>query len=304
MSFKFSIAMIVFMVIAMGIPALIGAYVYRDAAGRGLNRLLWAFVAALTPSFIGLIIYLLVRSGRPDLKCPSCAADVAEHFTVCPRCGARLKASCAHCGFPAEPDWAVCPKCASPLPASDESVAAPVRRKDTALWKILLVVIALPILLLIFLVLFSFSGGKSGLLNTASVPVSDYADNAEVMAWLSVSGQDYAKAYALRYRAEQGEKKATHYLIYCPAAKQGMSVGSGHSKNLFGGFTITIDFDTFGFSGGEAMLTSASAYSDSYETLAVYLDGKKIPCEITDAQQNPGLFGLYAGDGGVLINGG
>ena len=53
-------AMIVLALIII-LPFIVGFFVYRDARQRDMNALLWAFVAALVPAFIGLIIYFLVR---------------------------------------------------------------------------------------------------------------------------------------------------------------------------------------------------------------------------------------------------
>lgn len=49
----------------LGVPIIIGIFVYRDAKKRDTNPLLWAIVSALTPSFIGLIVYLIVRNDYP-----------------------------------------------------------------------------------------------------------------------------------------------------------------------------------------------------------------------------------------------
>src|SRR5699024_9031259 len=69
------------------IPILIGVYVYRDAKRRQMNAVVWTLVAILAPTFIGFIIYLLVRSNYADLACPRCGTPVAPEFVVCPQCG-------------------------------------------------------------------------------------------------------------------------------------------------------------------------------------------------------------------------
>ena len=84
------------------IPILIGVYVYKDAVQRGMNGALWALVVILTPGFIGLIIYLLVRNGYSRLQCPNCGTKVTEEYTLCPKCGTTLKAYCPSCRFPVE----------------------------------------------------------------------------------------------------------------------------------------------------------------------------------------------------------
>lgn len=82
------------------LPILIGSYVYRDASRRGMNAALWTLIAALAPSAIGLIIYLVVRSDFNSYECPNCNAPVQEEYSSCPNCGTALKAKCANCGNP------------------------------------------------------------------------------------------------------------------------------------------------------------------------------------------------------------
>jgi len=63
--FLFSIVPIMIF-IAFGIPILVGVLVYRDANKRvDCSPWLWALVAALVPSFIGLIIYAIIRRDYP-----------------------------------------------------------------------------------------------------------------------------------------------------------------------------------------------------------------------------------------------
>ncbi len=51
---------------ALAIPLLVGILVYRDADKRvDCNPWLWALIAALAPSLVGLIIYLIVRGDYP-----------------------------------------------------------------------------------------------------------------------------------------------------------------------------------------------------------------------------------------------
>ena len=50
----------------VGIPIIIGICVYRDASRRvDCSPWLWALVAALVPSCIGLVVYLIVRRDYP-----------------------------------------------------------------------------------------------------------------------------------------------------------------------------------------------------------------------------------------------
>ena len=54
------------LIFAFGIPILLAVLVYRDANKRmDCSPWLWALVAALVPSFIGVIVYLIVRRDYP-----------------------------------------------------------------------------------------------------------------------------------------------------------------------------------------------------------------------------------------------
>ncbi len=281
----------VYIVIFVGVPVLIGVYVYHDAVQRGMNAILWTLLAVLAPAFIGFIIYLLVRSGYSDLKCPNCAATVTEQFTVCPVCGAKLKDSCPNCNFPTEPGWTVCPKCASPLPEHNTGFIPPVRKKDKALGKILLVVILIPILLFILLLLFSFTSfSGSSAMNTAQLSAEIYKDLPEITSWIKKCDENPSKTYALRYQSELNGQKTTSYLIYRPSARKNADVSSSYNSGLF---STNIEVRFTGNSapdGAENQLTSISGYSNKFAGLKVFLNNKKIACEITEVNYNPALF--------------
>ncbi len=99
-------------------------WVYRDAESRGMNGLLWALLV-FVGNLIGLIVYLIVRSGvlNPSapptsinqISCPKCGKQVPENFAYCPYCGAALHAQCPSCGREIQPDWKVCPHCGTKL---------------------------------------------------------------------------------------------------------------------------------------------------------------------------------------------
>ena len=54
------------------LPILIGIYVYKDSRMRGMNVVLWTLLSAFAPGFVGLIIYLIVRSDSTGVRCSSC----------------------------------------------------------------------------------------------------------------------------------------------------------------------------------------------------------------------------------------
>ncbi|MBN2357323.1 zinc ribbon domain-containing protein [candidate division KSB1 bacterium] len=92
-------------------------WVYFDAQKRGLNGLLWGILVWFG-SIIGLVIYLLVRSGSmPGITTPNqgaclqCGRLISHDFMVCPYCGAAQKETCPSCKRIIAPDWQVCPYC-------------------------------------------------------------------------------------------------------------------------------------------------------------------------------------------------
>lgn len=127
-------------IIGLAIPVAMGVYVYKDANRRGMNAVLWTAVVVLVPSFIGLIIYLILRNEHSANSCPRCGTNVSKDFSVCPECGYSLKQSCPHCSHPLSYDWKICPNCANPVPEYIK-VENPVKPKKDKRFKILLAVL-------------------------------------------------------------------------------------------------------------------------------------------------------------------
>jgi predicted RNA-binding Zn-ribbon protein involved in translation (DUF1610 family) len=99
-------------------------WVYHDAERRGNSGLLWGLFVFFG-NFIGLIIYLIVRSTSGDpahgfitggaATCPSCAKPIKSTYVACPHCGTSLAKTCGSCGKRAESDWKTCPYCGQTL---------------------------------------------------------------------------------------------------------------------------------------------------------------------------------------------
>ncbi len=131
------------------IPVCIGVYVYRDSRERGMEPVLWTVLAVLIPSFIGLIIYLIVRTKYSVLRCARCGAVVEDDYSVCPQCGISLQVNCPSCGRTVQAGWNVCAHCGASLPSHQErNIVEPLGVGKT-LW-VVLGVLAVLVLLLIF----------------------------------------------------------------------------------------------------------------------------------------------------------
>lgn len=291
----------VFIVLAIIIivPVIIGVYVYRDARHRGMNAILWALVAVVAPALIGLIVYLLVRGDYSNLRCPNCDTLVKEQFVVCPKCGAKLRASCPNCAIPVEQDWKVCPKCTQPLPEIQTDAQAPVRAKDKSIWKVLAIVIIIPILLIAILVLSlsAFFAGGSSSFGEVSVEEYNQVMNREGYAsgaviagkvndWLNSIEIETNHSYALRYDYSTEAGNEYFFLVYVPEAGNQMHSGMGQSSSIFG-TTLTLDLQRTGISG---YLFNVRSSADKAPNLKIVLDGKRIPCDVTTVEYNPTLF--------------
>jgi hypothetical protein len=69
----------------------IARWIYFDARLRGMNPWLWVLLTVfLSPNFIGLIIYLLVRGPVRTMKCEHCHAGISKQVAYCPSCGTMV----------------------------------------------------------------------------------------------------------------------------------------------------------------------------------------------------------------------
>lgn len=289
------IPMIIIAAVVFVLPIIIGVYVYRDADRRGMNAILWALVAALAPSLIGFIIYLLVRGSYSNLRCPSCDATVKDSFVVCPKCGTKLKPSCPTCSAAVEPDWKMCPKCASPLPESQTDVHAPMAAKDKSIWKVLVILIVIPILVIGLLVIgfsvYSATGGATYRETTFDEYQEEmYSDIAyqNVQTWINGLDKELNHAYALRYDHANGKGVEHLFLIYVPGTGEQISSGIGQSGSIFGD-VLQLNVQ---FTGNDDGLFNIISYTEKAPKLKITLDGKSIPCDVTAVDYNPTVFAL------------
>lgn len=218
-----SFAFIPIFLLAIALPIFIGVYVYRDANKRGMNGVLWMLVTILAPTFIGLIIYLLVRSNYSDMNCPACGTRVTETYIVCPNCGSKLRPSCPNCDTPVQPEWKVCPQCAEPLPTTYTNVTAPEKPKDKTLFKVLIAILLVPVLLIALIVVLMMSS-KASFVSSGGYSISSCSADGfgneflseDVKAWLDSckNSNTTGECYILRYRLTEGDYIRTEYLIY------------------------------------------------------------------------------------------
>ena len=293
------IVYIIFLSILIGIPVLIGVYVYRDAKRRNMNAVLWTLIAIIAPSLIGFIIYLCVRSSYDDMQCPKCNTPVSQQYIVCPNCGAKLKPVCMNCNEPVEPDWKVCPKCAQPLSNVQDDVITPTRQKDKTLQRILLIVIVIPvaIILLMLIALIAFRvETSSGGIGTMETTVEDYLqmmNEPRIEEWLDECEEEANTAYILKYYKEEPDaEERVCYLVYVPGSKL---ESTGISDGIFGS-TLKVKLDSNDTSENIVLVTRTG---EDVSKIKIYLDGDKMDVEMEEVYFNTGLSEQQIYDMGV-----
>lgn len=274
-----------------------GVYVYRDAKGRRMNAGLWSLIAIFAPCFMGLIVYLLVRSNYSDLCCPKCGAPTREDFVACPNCATHLRPSCPKCGVAVEQSWKVCPMCMEPLPAVQQDIRPAVVKKDISLVKVLALAIGIPLLLIVVLV---GAYGTSAGISTSSTAIretemEDYQAEMEaiyandtiarrVMEWAETLEAKSGQAYALRYDRE--DRSEHYYLLYVPGAQGSNRQNVDIDSNIFG-TTVTVELMNTGKSGSFFNMSVTAAETPN---LKVVLGGEKLNCQVTEVDYNPTVF--------------
>lgn len=282
MSLYASWMILVVMGLFLILPVMIGVYVYRDSESRGMNAPLWTLIAVLGPAFVGLIIYLIVRSESGSLKCPQCQNPVTDKYTLCPNCGASLKHRCRGCGNPLEPSWKQCPSCGLTVPEDQRSPVVD-RAADRGLGKILIAVILIPLLIMGLLVggLVTFRSSISSSIGSVDgMQVEDYADMPVVSEWLKECDQLGDGIYVLEYQGKgQGDWVKASYLIYRKGltGMTNVSVGSS-SLGLFKGPALDVTYNDSGApSERDYHLYQVDYSADKFPRLMIRINGQEAP---------------------------
>lgn len=276
------------------LPILIGVYVYRDANSRGMNAALWTLIAALAPSGIGLIIYLVVRSDYNSLECPNCKAPILEEYSSCPKCGTSLKAKCTNCGKAIASGWQNCAHCGEPVPA-DAMIPTLPKRKDNGLGKILVAVILIPVLIISTLVfgLASFrSGHPTSVGSVDGMRIEDFAENKVVSDWLKSCDASGTGIYVLEYQYPKDKSSnlnRSNYIVYRTGLSKDVSVAAVGFQNFFKE-SLRVEYNDSEITGA----TDYHIYQVDYSTTAkvqleVLVNGQKADYKLTTST-NPLLF--------------
>lgn len=165
------------MVIPIGLMIALGVVVYKDAKAHHMSAGLWTAVAILAPNFIGVIIYLVVRSNQEKIyTCSNCGVDVKEDYNMCPNCKSVFEKICHVCKRAINNDVAYCPYCGTEVDEAEQVQTATKVSKKTNIVKPLAIIggVFLAFALIFFIVMFSMAIASGEFSDSTSVSVMSY----------------------------------------------------------------------------------------------------------------------------------
>lgn len=263
------------------IPIMIGIYVYRDAASRGMNAMLWTMISVFSPTFIGLIIYLIVRADHTAMQCPKCQSPVSENYAVCPQCGNQLKSRCQRCNNPVEPYWEVCASCGEPVPQETKSALVSLKN-DNGLGRILIAVILIPVLVMSVLafglVAYRNTFSTSSIGTVSGMRIEEYMGNKPISEWLDASKGSKDGIYVLEHQVTSPDGTNTVYIIYYKGLTRSVDVNAeGMAKSLLRGSTLKISYTSLpGVPTDNYHIYQVNYFTNDVPVLEIYVDGKKV----------------------------
>lgn len=159
-------ALLIMAAVPVGLMITLGVVVYKDAKAHNMSAGLWTAVAVLAPNFIGVIIYLIVRSNQEKkLNCSNCHAEVKSDYNMCPNCQAVFENTCEVCKHAVNTQMAYCPYCGAHIEENVSHQTATKITKKTNIVKPLAIIggIYVGIIILVFGLVFSgaFIGNRS-----------------------------------------------------------------------------------------------------------------------------------------------
>lgn len=268
------------------IPIMIGMYVYRDATVRGMNAVPWTLIAVFSPTFIGLIIYLIVRADHTSLQCPKCQGPVTDQYAICPQCGTQLKSRCQRCNSPIESSWEVCASCGEPVPEGSRSANVSVRC-DKGLGRILFAAILIPFIVVSVLAfgLVAYRGtfSTSSIGTVSGMSIKDYSENKTIASWLEDLKVTGDGIYVLEHQVTTGDNTRTNYIVYYKGIPKPLDFSAeGLSRTLFKGSTLKISYTGIpGAQVADYVISQVDYVTADVPVLEIYVDGKKVDYKLT-----------------------
>lgn len=151
----------------------------------------------------------------------------------------------------------------------------------------------IPVILVVLMYLFIVLNFSAGSVSCHEVSVQELFDTLEsreiledVMNWLDETELMSNQAYALRYTKDTGNSSGHYLLVRVPGASNSSSKRFSQTSGLFG-TKIKLSLSR---TGSNDTLYCISSTSDRAPKMEIALDGKKMPCQITDVSYNPTTY--------------
>lgn len=148
-----------------------------------------------------------------------------------------------------------------------------------------IVCISVFLLIVLMVLIFSFSGKTSASLSGVNKYTADEyltaMDQQQVTDWFETAGDKHDTAYVLRHigTSDIGFQKAYAYAVYVPSAGKDSAVGLGSSGSLFNRYLkFNLDPDV----QGEGAVFCITYFTDDDTDFRVYMDSSRISTEMTD----------------------
>lgn len=103
---------IAIVIMCLGLLIALCVVVFKDAKAHHMNPWGWTALVLFVPNFIGLIIYLVVRSNmEKEHSCSNCKEIVKKDYNLCPNCQAVFERTCPFCKRAVDGEHPYCPYC-------------------------------------------------------------------------------------------------------------------------------------------------------------------------------------------------
>lgn len=234
------------------IPIMVGTYVYKDAKQRNMDAVLWTAISILVPSFIGFIIYLVIRNNIIAATCTECKTPVEADWVLCPRCGCKLSNTKVQTQFQS--------------------------KKDKSLIGVIIIIIIIPILL--FLIgLASFASFTTTNLTSMSQAYNINAtelNNIEIENWTRTCDEKGKGVYLLNVGSSDNYNAYIYINDYKNSSKGRLYHGTAKEE----GKKIVVRYSTDTMIMNKATvnyeLSNIEFNGKLIKQTIIYIDGKKV----------------------------
>ena len=201
-------------IMCLGLLIALGVVIFKDAKAHHMNPWGWTALVLFVPNFIGLIIYLVVRSNvEKEYSCSNCKAVVKKDYNLCPNCQAVFEKTCPSCKRAVDSQLPYCPYCGQKVEAAAIYPTATKVANKTNIVKPLAIIggTYLVLVILAFVTMFAIAaadGAFEGLNLTNNISVMNIENNSSRRMKASFSYKNDRKQ--LTIKKEAGEQLVIH----------------------------------------------------------------------------------------------